>query len=343
MMQQLLHRFVIAAGMVWLSDTQLRMIPTLRIRNLGAKSNPWMRAVMDGRGSQSPFDCKGLARLGVAPVLRNNLTRSWLVCKLCSNIGMNALFKVRKVPPSSVPRLNRNNPMPLHAQAEHALREMIRRPEHQAAGLLPDEVSLARCLGISRNTLRMAIGRLVAEGRLERRAGIGTRIVEPRVKSGVGAWHSFTQEMAANGIKVETYSVKIKSVPVSGEACRALQIAPDTEVLCLDRVRGWDGEPEFHFRSYLHPRLGLSGDEDFSHPLYQLIEQHCSVIADQSLEELTAVPAAPRLARLLAVRVGVPLLRRERIVLDTGRRPVEYAIVHYRCERFRLTLNLRQE
>ena len=50
-----------------------------------------------------------------------------------------------------------------------------------------------------------------------------------------------------------------------------------------------------------------------------------------------------RLARLLGVKVGTPLQRRDRLVLDTGRRPMEFAVVHYRCNRFRLTLNLRQE
>jgi DNA-binding GntR family transcriptional regulator len=74
-----------------------------------------------------------------------------------------------------------------------------------------------------------------------------------------------------------------------------------------------------------------------------LIHQQCSIIADQSLEEFTALAADRRLARLLAVPVGTALLRRERTVLDTGRRPIEFAVVHHRCNRFRLTLSLRQK
>lgn len=240
-------------------------------------------------------------------------------------------------------RLDHRSPLPLHAQAEQVLREMIQRPEHRAAGLLPDEVSLSRSLGISRNTLRAAIGRLVAEGRLGRKAGIGTRVTEPLVQSGVGAWPSFTREMDAKGIKVENYSIKVQVLAAPDEVARELQLKPGTEVLCLDRVRGWDGHPEVHFRSYLHPRLKLSPDANFSQPLYELVKEHCSIVADQSQEKLTAVAAGRRLARLLAVKVGTPLLRRDRTVLDTGRRPVEFAVVHYRCDRFRLTLNLRQD
>ena len=240
-------------------------------------------------------------------------------------------------------RLDHTSRLPLHAQAEGLLRQLIERPEYRAGGLLPDEVSLARTLGISRNTLRTAIGRLVTEGRLERKAGIGTRVLEPRVHSGVGAWHSFTREMEAKGIRVETYSVKVRMVAASPEVARALKIAAEAEVLCLDRVRGWAGKPEVAFRSYFHPRLGFSAQDDFGKPLYDLIRERCSLVADQSLEEFTAVGADRRLARLLGVEEGTPLLRRERAVLDTGRRPIEFAIVHYRCDRFRLTLNLRHE
>ena len=93
---------------------------------------------------------------------------------------------------------------------------------------------------------------------------------------------------------------------------------------------------------YFHPRLGLRSDDEFQKPLYDLIRDRCGIIADELMEEFIAVAADKKLAALLKVRVGTPLLRRERTVLDTGRRPVEYAIVHYRCDRFRLTLSLRQ-
>lgn len=248
-----------------------------------------------------------------------------------------------KTSSDAVLRLDRTSSLPLHVKAEQLLREMIRRPDYVRGALLPDEVSLARNLGISRNTLRAAIGRLVGEGKLERKAGLGTRVLEPRVHSGVGAWHSFTREMAAKGVVVETYSTCAKRSPAPEAASRALKIDPDAPVVCVERVRGWTNQPEVHFLSYLHPRLQISEKEDFRQPLYQLIQERCSVVADESREELQAVTADRRLARLLGVRAGTALLRRIRTVLDTGGRPMEYAIVHYRCERFTLTLNLRKE
>ena len=240
-------------------------------------------------------------------------------------------------------RLDHASRLPFHAQAEELVRRLIKRPEYRNGGLLPDEVSLSKRMGISRNTLRTAIGRLVAEGRLERKAGVGTRVAKAPVQSGVGAWHSFTREMRAKGIEVETYSTEAKLIPAPESAARALQVPLKTEILSLKRVRGWNGEPEVVFQSCFHPRLGLSAKDDFQKPLYELIQDRCSVVADESLEELSAVPADRRLARMLGVAINAPLLRRDRTVLDTGRRPMEFAIVHYRCDRFRLVLRLRRE
>lgn len=147
----------------------------------------------------------------------------------------------------------------------------------------------------------------------------------------------------AKGTTVETFAVKVNLRPAPTEVARALRVPVETKVLCVGRVRGWEGQPEVHFRSCLHPRLGLTKESDFHQPLCDLIQDQCSIAADQSVEEFIAVAADKRLARLLEVPVGTPLLRRERTVLDTGRKPVEFAMVHYRCDRFRLTLSLRQE
>ena len=240
-------------------------------------------------------------------------------------------------------RLDRRSPLPLHAQAEQLLRTLIQRKEYRNGSLLPDEVSLSRVLGVSRNTLRAALQRLVAEGCLERKAGLGTRVLDRKVSSGVGAWHSFTREMESQGIAVETYSRDAGWVRASAEAARALRIEPGTKILCLDRVRGWNTQPEVLFRSYFHPRLALTPEEEFDKPLYELIRERCSVVADESLEEFTAVSADAALARSLRVPAGTPLLRRERTVLDTGQKPIEFAVVHYCCNRFKLTLSLRQK
>jgi len=240
-------------------------------------------------------------------------------------------------------RLDRQSPVPLHAQVEGLLRALIRQAEYRDGKPLPDEVTLARRLGVSRNTVRAGIARLVFEGLVERRAGVGTRAASRSVRSGLGAWHSFTREMEAKGIRVVTFDRQGAWEPAGRDAARALRIRPGARVLRLDRLRGWNGEPVVHFRSWFHPRLGLTGEEDFEKPLYETIESACGTVAEGAREELGAVAADARLARLLRVRPGASLLKRVRLVTDPGGRPIEYAVVHYRSDRFTLTLDLRRD
>jgi GntR family transcriptional regulator len=240
--------------------------------------------------------------------------------------------------------LDRRSPVPLHAQVERLLRDLLRRPPYRDGALLPDEVSLARRLGVSRNTVRAGVARLAFEGLLERRAGVGTRAAAARtVHTGIGAWHSFTHEMERKGLRVQTFAREAGREAADAAVARALRVRPGTRVLRLDRLRGWDGEPVVLFQSWLHPRLGLDGTEDFDRPLYALIESESGVAADRAHEELEAVAADARLAGLLRVRRGAPLLRRRRVVVDPGGRPIEFAVVHYRSDRFTLTMDIRRE
>jgi len=243
----------------------------------------------------------------------------------------------------SIKELDRQSSVPLHAQAEEMLRALLAEARYQKGELLPDEVTLAQQLGISRNTLRVAITRLVLEGMLERRAGVGTRVRRGQTSSGLGAWLSFTREMSHKGIQVETFEVSAKKLRAGLEATAALQVPADKPVLRLDRLRGWEGVPCVHFRSFLHPRLGLEPGDDFSGPLYDLVGARTKIRPDHSYQEIAAVAAEPWLAALLRVEAGTPLLMRKHIVYDKSGRPLEFAIDHIRSDRFTLTLMMRSE
>src|SRR5581483_2132900 len=168
---------------------------------------------------------------------------------------------------------------PLHRQVEARLRQLAALPEFQAGALLPDELTMANRLGVSRGTARAALTRLVYDGVLERKAGIGTKVAPPRGESGIRAWRSFSREMAAKGIAVQNFRTELRKFAAPPEVARALRLAAGTAVQRLERVRGWEGQPVLLSRSWLHPRLRLSGREDFTQPLYDLLEKESGVIA----------------------------------------------------------------
>jgi GntR family transcriptional regulator len=240
-------------------------------------------------------------------------------------------------------RLDQKSALPLHAQVQHFVREMVRQSEYQNGAFLPDEITLANRLGVSRGTMRAGIAQLVHEGILERKPGRGTRVVPRQLQSGIGAWRSFTAEMKKKGIDVQTFQRTARLAPVSEEVARALRLEPGTLAVRLDRLRGWSGDPIVHSRSWLHPRLGLTVEADYSQPLYELIESQCAVIVEHAREEIEAVAAPAPIARLLKIPKGRPVLLRRHTVFDPGDRPIEHAEVHYRSDCFTLTLDIRKE
>lgn len=230
--------------------------------------------------------------------------------------------------------IDHKSPVPLHAQAEALLRKLIEEPEFRDGGFLPNEVDLAKKLGISRNTIRQALNKLVFEGLLVRKKGIGTTVADRSVSSKVSNWLSFTQEMEAKGLVPETFDVRLSWVHPIPDVMHVFGISDEKKVLKLVRLRGLKNNPFVYFVSYFHPRVGLTGEEDFTRPLYDILEQDYSTVAKLSKEEIRACAADDQIAGQLNIPKGFPVLVRKRVVFDPGDRPIEYNVGYYKSDSF---------
>lgn len=190
--------------------------------------------------------------------------------------------------------------------------------------------------------MRSGISKLVFEGLLQRKAGVGTRVATNHLESGIRAWRSFTREMAAKGITVENFRLDYQLLAASADAAQALQLAAGVKVWRVGRVRGWSGNPVLSSTSWFHPRLNLKGKEDFSRPLYEVLAAATGVKPHHAQEEFLAVSADTEQSARLQVAKKTPLLLRRHLVFDAGNRPIEFAEVYYVSSRFTLTLEMRR-
>lgn len=110
----------------------------------------------------------------------------------------------------------------------------------------------------------------------------------------------------------------------------------------MERVRGKPEEPFVYFISYFHPRIGLTGDEDFKRLLYEMLENDYSTIASLSKEEISAHAAEAIIADKLRITDGSPVLLRKRFVFDQGDRPMEYNLGYYKADSFVYTVESRR-
>lgn len=229
---------------------------------------------------------------------------------------------------------------PLHLQAEEILRKLIESPEYKNGKLLPNEVKLSEQLNISRNTLRQAINKLVFEGLLVRKKGYGTKVVKKGIVGGVKNWLSFSQEMKMLGIEIKNFELHISLKKPTEEIGNFFDLAPDitTRCLVLERVRGNKEHPFVSFISYFNPVVPLSGDEDFSQPLYSILENKYNIIVKTSKEEISARLAGETIAEKLEIKASDPILIRKRFVYDVNGLPIEYNIGYYRADSFTYTI-----
>ncbi len=233
---------------------------------------------------------------------------------------------------------------PLHIQAEDLLRKIIADPKYRDGSFIPNEVELSKKLAISRTTLRLALNKLVFEGLLIRKKGVGTKVAETKsISSKSKNWLSFSQEMEARGISVKNFELHISWVTPTEKVANFFEINPEKKVLKLVRLRGDLESPFVYFESYFHPRIGLTGDEDFKQPLYETLEKEYSTIAYISKEEISAELADPIIAEKLEIKAGSPLLIRKRYVYDIAERPIEYNVGKYKAESFTYTVESRRE
>lgn len=237
--------------------------------------------------------------------------------------------------------IDHSSPIPLHLQVEAMLRKLIEEKEYKDGAFLPDEVSLAKKLGIARNTLRQAINKLVFEGLLTRKKGVGTKVSEKTFETSLDSWHSFTQEMSNKGVALKMYSLESGFVEVSERIRNFLMVDQNAQVLKVSRLRGYADAPFVFFESYFNPRIGLTGNEDFSRPLYEILERDFSIVPSLSKERISARLASPQEAALLGVNTKTPVMVRERFVYDSGMRPVEYNIGIYNAEKFVYSIDIK--
>lgn len=250
--------------------------------------------------------------------------------------------KAKKASASIDFKIDHNSPIPLHVQVENLLRKLIDSPAYQGGKLLPKEVELSKRLGISRNTIRQATNKLEHENLLVRKKGVGTRAIKKTVSTRLNNWLSFSDEMHSKGMEFINYDIKVNWMKADEEIATALQIETGKRVLKMTRLRGLDKGPFVYFVSYFHPRVGLSGEEDFSRHLYEILEQDYATVPSISKEKISAIAAPIEIAKKLNIKKGEPVLFRKRLVCDPGDRPIEYNLGYYRADSFTYEIDIQR-
>lgn len=126
---------------------------------------------------------------------------------------------------------------PKYRLVEKTIHEMIENGTLKVGDQIPTEEELCERFGFSRMTVSKALGNLSAEGFIERVPGRGSFVTRRHVNKSLGEGASFTQDMAAIGLKAGARLISYEVVPASSSPLAADKLGLSGEDLIHHFVR----------------------------------------------------------------------------------------------------------
>ena len=234
----------------------------------------------------------------------------------------------------------RRSEEPAYKRIQGAIRQRIDTGQLKPGNIVPSERELARIHRVSPMTARQALSELARDGIVERRHGAGTFVAPPRVH--FNKLLGYTEQMASLGLTARSRIVASTIVNREPEIAARLGLAPTAPVARLERVRLAESDPVALEVSYWsveeYPDLHRNTLE--GKPLFVALERDCCVSLAYADEEIDATDADQRMADLLGISKGTPLLRIRQLIFSTTGKATVYVTGFYRSGRH--TLRIRR-
>lgn len=163
------------------------------------------------------------------------------------------------------------SPVPLYFEVASRLQQLIESGEMPVGSRLVNEIELADRLGVSRPTMRKAIAYLVERGLLVRERGVGTQIVQPKVRRPVEL-SSLYDDLAKGGQDPSSVVRLLEVRAAPDHVADALGCAQGIEVTWIEHLRHAGGEPLAIMRNAVPTDvLPPTAAELERHGLYELL------------------------------------------------------------------------
>lgn len=234
---------------------------------------------------------------------------------------------------------------PLYLQVAHHLEARIASGEFGVGSLLPTENDLSVSLGVSRQTVRQAIGLLRSRGRLSARKGVGTRV---EAGSDLGSKRFIAHsrsELFEIASETELVFSSKREISAQGKLAVELGCRPGRRFLHMTGVR----YPPTRQRAfswnevYVDVRLApaVKNLDVAKSAIFHLIEEYTGEKIHEIQQDIKPVAMTGDVARALGCADGDLALQVTRRYYGSGRRLIEYAFQILPADRFTYTTTLR--
>jgi GntR family transcriptional regulator len=239
--------------------------------------------------------------------------------------------------------IDRDSGIPYYIQVRDSILARVQAGIWKSGDQLPSEPKLCEYFGVSRTVIRHALDNLAAQGVIHREKGSGTFIAEPKITERlVQKLTGFYHDMVEQGHKPTTQVLTQQVIPAHGQIAAKLQLQPATPVIEIERLRAVHDMPIQHVTTYIPVALcePLVDADLRDQSLYAFLEDHCELMIARGHRTIEAVPAGKRIAHLLEVSPGAPLIRLISVSYREDGTPIEFYRALHRGDRTRFEVEL---
>lgn len=217
---------------------------------------------------------------------------------------------------------------PIYQVIVRDITEQITAGSLQPGDRLDSEPRLAERYGVSRMTLRQALGELESGGLVVRRHGAGTFVSTPRPiqrrGNQLGAFH---EEMGLDPEEIETALLLQEVTTPPADVADDLKITPGQTTSHVIRLRKLHGTPIALQESWVPYLLvpGLARDGLVDGSLYKTMRERGGVEISSAEQVVSVALTTPELAQALAVEPAAPVMSIRRVSWDAAGNPIEVA------------------
>ncbi|MET1077157.1 MAG: GntR family transcriptional regulator [Pseudomonas sp.] len=237
------------------------------------------------------------------------------------------------------------SPVPLYSQLKELLRSRIFDGSYAPHSRMPSESELGRTFSVSRITVRQALGDLQKEGLIFKIHGKGTFVAKPKAFQNVSTLQGLAESMTQMGYEVLNRLRSFKFVAASARVAERLQVAEDSLVTEIKRVRLINREPVSLEITYLPQAVGerLEKADLVTRDIFLILENDCGIPLGHADLTIDAVLADSELTQALGVEEGAPIMRIERLTHAADGTPLDFEHLYYRGDAFQYRLRIDRQ
>lgn len=245
-------------------------------------------------------------------------------------------------------KVQSDHPIPLYSQIKNNLRMQIINGAYQPLDRIPSESELTQKFGVSRITVRQALGDLEKENLIFKVPGKGSFVSGPQQKSKsfqeLSRLQGFAEAMSPQGHETWNKLLGIKTVPAYREVATRLDLNEGSPVTEIRRIRYLDHEPLSLDITYLPFDLGqkLVHEDLATRDIFIILENDYGIALGYADLSIEAASADNLLANLLHIAEGNPILRIERLTHTHAGKPIDFEYLYCRSDNFQFRMRVQR-